>query len=396
MNAIFVYFILALLGIGVLTREGFIFVILYLFVGAFLFSYWWIRRANEKLELKRSFVDKVFVGEQVRVHLRAENHSRLPLLYVQIEDLTPPELSGEHTAQQVLSLGRGQAAEVSYQMVAHKRGLYEIGPAEVVTGDLLGLASEQRRQVAPDRITVFPRVLTLQQLGLPMQAPLGAMRHTHPIFEDPSRPIGKRDYQRGDPTRGIDWKASASAGKLQVKQYQPSIDLNTVVYLDLNRASYQDRNRFHAMEFAIVVAASVANWVTERKQAVGFVSNGRDLLAPQMMLHRVEAQKGHAHLMNVLELLARIDAADGLRLVDMLQQSAGRLSWGSTLILITGEVTMELLESLIPLKRAGLNPMVISCGSERNQNGQGMAKSVGIPYYPLRHELELDHLWRDA
>lgn len=389
----FLVFLILLLLVGIFTQEPFIFVILYLFIGAFLFSFWWLRRTIEKVEIERKYPTKAFVGEHLPIQIKLHNHARLPAVYLQVEDQSPPELSGARLSQQVISLRGRQSGDINYELVTHKRGLYEIGPVTLTSGDLLGVVEEKKKQLPPHPVTVYPRVLPLQQLGLPRQAPLGTLRHTSPIFEDPSQPIGKRGYQPGDPMQRIDWKATASSGKLQTKTYQPSIDLNTYIFLDLDKRAYSDRNRYQANEFAIVVAASLANWVISQKQTVGFVTNGRDPYAPQQDLHELSSQKGQTQLMKILELLARIDAAEQQPLTPMIQHGAGQFSWGATLLIVTGQTNLALFEALLPMKKRGMNPIVIACGDGRAE-GKAYASAIHIPYYALRHELEMDHPWR--
>src|SRR3972149_2468824 len=67
----------------------------------------------------------------------------------------------------------------------------------------------------------------------PPQSPMGNLPPPQPIFEDPSRVIGKRDYVAGDSLQRVDWKATAVVGRLQVKQYQPSTARETLIVLSL-------------------------------------------------------------------------------------------------------------------------------------------------------------------
>lgn len=396
MGDVFLFLIFILILVGIVTHEGFIFVLLYLFIGTFLLSFGWLRRVMDRVEMQRKFIDRAFVGEEVVVEVRVRNHSRLPALYFQFEETTPPELSGAHLAQQVISVQGRSEGQIQYTLRTHKRGCYAIGPARVTAGDLLGLVKEQHKDLPPSSITVYPRIYPLDQLGLPMQAPLGNLRHTNPIFEDPSQSIGKRDYQPGDPLRRIDWKSTAASGTLQTRVFQPSFDLNTMIFLDLDKRSYQDRNRYQANEFAIVVAASLANWIIDHQQAAGLVTNGSDGLASSDRLQVIPPQRSAGQLMEILEVLARIDAGESIPLIPMIQQSAGGFSWGTTLMVVTGQVQPALLEALLPLQRKGLNPVLISCGMGGHDQIAAMAKAIHLPYFALRHELELDLMGRAA
>jgi len=54
-----------------------------------------------------------------------------------------------------------------------QRGLYRLGSAELTTGDVLGF--DTRTEAAPGtaELVVYPRVVPLDQLGLPARRPLG-------------------------------------------------------------------------------------------------------------------------------------------------------------------------------------------------------------------------------
>ena len=65
----------------------------------------------------------------------------------------------------------------------------------------------------------------------------------------------------GDSLRSVDWKASATVGRLQVKLYEPSIALEIAIFLDLSFSGYKPQSRIDATELAIVIAASLASWI---------------------------------------------------------------------------------------------------------------------------------------
>ncbi len=174
-----------------------------------------------------------------------------------------------------------------------------IGPLSLYSGDLLGVSGDLQRSQPPDHLTVYPKIVPLTSVKLPSRSPMGTLRHTQPVFEDPSRVRGKRDYVSGDSLRRVDWKATAAAGRLQVRLFEPSIALETAIFLNLNNAEYDSRAPFMATELAIVVAASLANWVVAQRQAVGLFSNGIDPLQddqlPQSIPPRRRARAPDAH-----------------------------------------------------------------------------------------------------
>ena len=92
-------------------------------------------------------------------------------------------------------------------------------------------------------LTVYPRIVALNSIQIPSRSPQGTMRHTQPIFEDPTRVLGKREYVAGDSLRRVDWKSTAVTGRLQVKLFEPAISLETLIFLNLNAEDYHYRSR---------------------------------------------------------------------------------------------------------------------------------------------------------
>ena len=191
---------------------------------------------------------------------------------------------------------------------------------------------------------------------------MGSLRYHQPIFEDPSRPAGKRDYQAGDSLRRIDWKATASSGRLQVKLFEPSIALETALFVNLNLVEYSTKDRVSGPELAIVAAASLANWIIAKRQSAGLYTNGVDLLNLQVDSQPIPPRKGRPHLMRMLENLARIKTRETAPFVELLRRHRAALTWGTTLIVITGSTDQALFDELLQDQRAGMSVVLVLCG----------------------------------
>jgi uncharacterized protein (DUF58 family) len=111
---------------------------------------------------------------------------------------------------------------------------------------------------------VFPRVVALQRLGLPTRSPLAALPAREPLFEDPTRVAGVRDYRRGDSPRRIHWTATASAGRLLVRQYRRPSRARRWSYSISTRVLLAQQ-RYEASELS-VVAASLINHIAMRER----------------------------------------------------------------------------------------------------------------------------------
>ncbi len=390
----FIIFLLVVLAVAAVVRGDFAFTIFYLIAGAFVFGAYWNKYAIRKIRLHRSFESKVFIGENIPVMLNISNEGYLPIIWLRIHESLPIRLATNKTIKQVISLNPRGHAELKYNLRARKRGIYAIGPLFASSNDILGFSSETEIEWKTDTITVYPKIIALSDVQLPSRSPIGTLRHHQPIFEDPSRIIGKRDYVVGDSLRRIDWKSTAAIGRLQVKQYEASIALDTVIALNLNHAEYPHEQRIDSTELGIVIAASLANWITSQKQSVGLITNGIDPHGSDPVIHSIPSRKGQGHLMRILETLARVQTSERTRFTPFLRQQIPHLPWGTTLALISGQVEDSLFDELFQAQRRGLNVVIILAGRGANAlETKRRAESFGFTVYAFRKEEELD-LWR--
>jgi uncharacterized protein (DUF58 family) len=376
------------------VKGGFAFTILYLFLGIYIISLFWTRQSARNISLERKFERRVFWGEEVTIRLEIRNLGWLPIPWLLIYESLPVELTSGNIIKRVLSLGPHGSANVTYHLKAYKRGYYPIGPFTTKLGDTLGLADIQDLEKQSDFITVYPQIFPLHSTRLTSRSPIGTIKHTLPIFEDPSRVRGKRDYVASDSMRQVDWKTSASLGRLQVKQFEPSIALQTVLFLNMNGMDYGSRHRIDSTELSVIIAASLANWVVTEKQSVGLTTNGIDNFTDGQIVRSIPPRKGRAHLVRILDLLARIQVSSTYPFVDLLNRETPTLPWGTTIVIITGAVDDSLFDAIFQIQRRGQNVAVIIAGHQGSiRRVRQQARQFGFPIYSFPNEKSLD-IWR--
>jgi uncharacterized protein (DUF58 family) len=350
----FLPFLLFLFIIAAILRVDFFFTIVYLFLAVYVLSRVWTERVTRQLHIERWFTDRAFSGDQARAKLTIQNESRLPVPWLNLHESLPVNLSAPPFLREVVTLGPQSHQSYTYTLDCRQRGYYTVGPLQLRVGDPFGVTSPRQRHIEAEPFIVYPRVVALQELGLPTSSPLVALPARAPLFEDPSRVMGVRDYQQGDSPRRIHWTATASAGELLVKQYEPSIARETLVLLDLGREHYEHRRRYTATELAIVVAASIAHHIVVNEGlSVGLATEGWDPLVESEARFFLPPRSERAHLMKLLEVLARIEVAEAISFSDMLRRESVKLSWGATLAVVAGQESEELFDTLVYLRRAG-------------------------------------------
>jgi uncharacterized protein (DUF58 family) len=355
-------FLIVLLAVAFLTKVDFFFYLLYTLFGVFVLGRLWARRSLASVSVRREYDERVFHGEALTINLDVHNRSWLPVLWMRLNYSVPAELAGGPISRPVVSLLPRERLKVSYSLVGRRRGYYPFGPLVAHGGDLLGSTTYEFRQAEGQFVIVYPQIVALHDLGFPSQSPFGTLPSRERIFEDPNRILGVREYQPGDSLRRMDWKTSARTGSLQVRRYEPAIALETGVFLNLNAADYPQHTRYQSTELAIVIAASIAAHLIEKRQAVGLITNGHDPLQhpgsePLAGVAALPLRKGREHLMHILDLLARVGTRGdqaALPFLNLLRSRSLGLPWGSTVVVITSHEVKGMMGTLLTLRRRGL------------------------------------------
>ena len=394
MTGSYLLLIIPLVLVAALMNDDFALTLIYLLVGAFALGTWWSRRSLKQLEARRELNSHAFLGETVKIKLQVDNKGLLPAPWVGLRDSLPLALGGIQPFQRVTGFGAHEAAQFEYSIEARKRGVYPVGPLTISTGDLFGINDSAQKEIPQQIITVYPKIVPLANVKIPSRSPQGTMRHHQPLFEDPTRVFGKREYVAGDSLRRVDWKSTATTGQLQVKIFEPSISLETLIFLNLNAEDYNFHGRIDSTELGIVIAASLASWVIEKRQSAGLRINGRDPLAADGLPQFLPPRKGKGHLMRMLESLARVEMTHETSLAAMIQRERYLLPWGTTLLVITGQVQDDLLNELYLARRSGQNALLILAGTVSHvKEIQRRAAFFGIPALSIAKESDFD-IWR--
>jgi uncharacterized protein (DUF58 family) len=391
-------FLIVLLAVAFFTRVDFFFYLLYALAGIYILGRVWARRSLAAVELERHHDQRVFWGETFPVQVKVRNRSWLPVLWLRLHDTVPADLMPGTVFRRVISLLPREHLLLDYTMVGRRRGYYPIGPLVTLGGDLLGATSYEHRFQGDDFVIVYPKIIALRDLYFPSQSPAGNLPSRERLFEDPTRIRGVRDYQPGDSLRRMDWKTSARVGSLQVRRLEPVIALETAVFLNLNGTEYPQPHRRQATELGVIIAASVAVHLVEKRQAVGLITNGRDPLAdapsPTSLL---PLRKGREHLMHLLDLLARIEVAsedDPVPFLDLLSRKSLGLPWGSTVLAVTPREVEGLMDTLLALRRRGLVVILaLTCPDRAFNLTAQRADQIGIRALRLWSEQDMD-VWR--
>ena len=333
------------------------------------------RLALEGLSGDRSHPDVVMFGDRVQLELHVTAGRSFP--WVQLTDMVPFQL-GENM-RWVTSLRAGEASSHAAEFAATARGLHLLGPTLALTGDTFGLRRVQTTLIPASRMLVYPRIVELETLAIAAGAPLPLTPVRTPLYDDPTRVVGVREYESGDPFRTIHWTASAAAGDLLVKKYRPAIARDVMIAVDLTRGSHPLPGRRRSAEIGVTAAASIAHHlVTNRREAVGLRLVGRDTPTGEDTTDELTPGRDERRLMELLEHLARADVS-GTAPSDGLLDPAG-LGFGTSVVFVTGILGRRHVLDVMRLKRVGIAVTVIlTAGSQHRGPWEAEMAELRVP-----------------
>lgn len=360
---------------------------------------------------------RAMFGEEITLSLVVENAKILPLPWLETADALPRALPLKGHKMRIGSGSMGNIVTLdclfsprwydrvtrNYTILCNTRGVHTFGPTVLRSGDVFGFVSREAQLAQRQYLLVYPLVVPITSLGLPARHPFGDRRAPRRLLEDPSRVVGVRDYVYGDSLRRVNWKATARTMELQSKVYEATTTYTMVLFLNASMR-LDDYYGIHPelQELAICAAASLTNWCIDEGYAVGLYSNSimfmpdeesfmgatnkrlsegsgddeddaerevreaneRTAIAAQLKRRRIHvaASSNEAQRQRIMEVLARIQPYFGTSIEDVIQAERTHLPAGSTVVVITGNISDALLDNLARLRQGGHTISILFVG----------------------------------
>jgi uncharacterized protein (DUF58 family) len=281
-----------------------------------------VRRSRPDADLTRQITPlRLHEGDRARVEIRI--HARRPLRPLIIED----EVSKLGRARFATArAARNTTVSAHYEIVCRPRGVYQIGPAELIISDPLDLAAVRATTGGVDRLVVYPAIEPLS--GFP--ATRGhdpSVQSAHPSHA----PSGGddfftlREYRQGDDLRRVHWPSSAKRDELMIRQLEIPWQSRALVLLDTRAKTHTPES----FEHAVKGAASVLHH---------FFGGG---YVPQLWVGDTVRPPGPAPYELAMEKLAAVQPMKALDLRHSVLRMRRHGHTGGALVLITGALDEE-------------------------------------------------------
>ena len=285
---------------------------------------------------------RIKAGRPAMIRLLLVNRSRFGSSRLSVADRLPERRSFDVPSLQ----GFGETA-IEASLAFARRGVYELGPAEVGVTDPFGLLRFVRRFEERTEVVVYPEVHDLS--GFPLgggNVEVGA-RASRGQHGDEFANL--REYRHGDDRRHIHWKSVARTGELYVKEFALEAPRRYTVALDLRREGL--RTAATEVEDAVSVAASVITRLARENMPFRLVCADGAGTATGFA-------SGEAAYWRAMRLLAMARAGGGLKLAEALLADEGAL--GESAVLVSRTRDEDLPGCVRKLRAAGLSVVVVA------------------------------------
>lgn len=357
-----------LLGTTQIYQLGY--ALLALILAAFALGFWLSRGLSYSRKIPDG--ERPTAGRKTRVELLVSNASLAASPRVEIVDRLPKPRFFELPPVDGRGIGR-----IKVPVIFARRGLYNLGPAEIKTKDPFGLLRFVRRFPEPMEVVVYPEVHELP--GFPLRGS-GADAGIRGAFSQRGDEFsGLREYRRGDERRHIHWKSVARTGELVVREFAASAPRRYAVVLDLQRAGLR------ASEAEVEDAISAGASVLSHLAAEGLPSK---LLLSGEERGTADFGSGEGPYWAAMRLLA-LARADGNQGPAEFLDGVPRGELGEGVILISRAIGDGLVQSVTKLRASGLSVAVVAVAAQTYRGGRAGQEGREVAFAADVRRLEL-------
>ena len=278
---------------------------------------------------------RVHAGTGSRVELLLRNRGRkTPVLSVR-----DPFHRGWRWARFLVPPLRPNATtRAAYRLPTDQRGVFDIGPLEVVMTDPFGLVTAKFVTAGMTQLTVYPRMDRIHALPTSQgQDPHSGSQRPRALLGAGEEFYALRQYEIGDDLRRVHWPSTARLDDLMIRQDEMPWQTRVTILLDV-------RSHVHSpdsLELAVSAAASIHDASRRQQSLIRMVStDGTDS----------GFAAGTAHDEAILEHLAMVQASRDDRLAGVAATLRRAGNGGSLAVITTDAVPRADLDAIARLR----------------------------------------------
>ncbi|MBN2548589.1 MAG: DUF58 domain-containing protein [Anaerolineales bacterium] len=399
---------------GAATGVTLYFRLAYLWAGVLLFSWVMSLLALRGVKIQRKArTSRSQVGQIFEERYEVQNTGLMPRLWIEVRDQSP--LPGSQGSHVLTMIGGRESRMYLARARLTQRGVFPLGPTDLISGDLFGLFPVSRRFPHQDSLLVYPMMVDVLNFPNPPGLLPGGEALRRRTSQITSNAAGVREYEPGDPLNRIHWVSTARRNRLMVKEFE--LDPLAEVWIFVDAAKVVHASRPHTvaefnpqdvwrkrykfslppstLEYAVTSSASLARFYLQRSRAVGLVTSGGTVRV-------LPSDRGGRQLGKILEVLALLQADGATPLQAAIEAQARHLPRGSTVIFVTPSSSDNIYRMADMLLRRGLRPVAVLIdaatfgGYFSSEKLQASLRALNVPSCLLKDGDELSEVLSSA
>jgi len=305
------------------------------------------------IEVRRDVQETAFEDEVLNIRMHIHNNLSRPVYFFELMDFFPAAQPGkERISLFMLAVKPKGEVDFNYSADCYKRGVWKIGPIEVMSQDALGFFRIKKILGVVSDIIVYPsvfRILAFPPMASGSVSWMGV--ETARISGDSHEFFGIREYQRGDAMSRMHWPSTARHNKLIVRQFERNAVQEATIVLDLMKGHDIGAGRETTLEYAVKISASIAKFLLNTGVFVQVVGYTDEALV-------IPFGKGESHMFKILEFLAKVQSTGWHTLSETLEEASFLTPYSSTLVVTMLDNDMDALSSLVQFRVKGVKLIV--------------------------------------
>jgi uncharacterized protein (DUF58 family) len=381
---------LALLAVAMLGGSSLVLRLFFLCLLVLLVSYLWTLLGVRSIVVRAEPPpEHCQVGKKFQQGITVTNNSRLPKLWLRIEEGT--NLPGHRDAA-VLNLSGGDSHHWESSVYCNRRGRYDLGTVVATSTDPFGFFTRRRTLGEAHDILVYPATLDLPLFKSVSFNEFGLSAGYQSISQLSSNASSVREFYSGDSLSRIHWPSTAHTGRLMVKMFDVDRSSNAAktvwIVLDMQAQAHVGGGNESTEEYAVNVAASLVKKHLDAGMRVGLLASGD-------RFYNISPDRGEEHLWRLLETLAVARAAGETSIDLLVADQIDLLRGNAIIIIITPSVTGGLFDATRQLRNrvdavVAVQLDVSSFGGEPGAlNIARNLSAIGVQVYVIRQGDEL-------
>ncbi len=368
-------------GFGLFFRLAYIIIIVSLV--SLISVYLNIRKIEVSIDRRNHLLS---VGEQIDKRISIRNLSVIPKTLILATDITTIP---EYTSSFALGLTTKGYRSWRSTDYARQRGVFEMGPIEISTTDLLGIYRATTQHGEIDKIMVYPKIYDLRNfnIGTSQITNEGTSRKKSNILSPHASSV--REYAYGDSLSRVHWKTTARTNRLMSKEFDVGSSNEVVILNDLDISVQCGRLEDSTDELSISVTASLTKSYTDSHTPVGFLSHGNDR-------YYITPGIGSSHFDRTMQTLAVAKPGNGKKLQQVIAEERNIWFNNSSIIIITPSSETEWVTALSELSQFNTSITVIMVNAKsfggKHELGPILSAldNIGISPYVINKNDELN------